>query len=583
MSKILTVEQMRATEAAADTAGLSYETMMAHAGRIVADRVKQLLEDYTDPRVTVLVGKGNNGGDGLVAARLIAAETEAVVSIFLTEPRDESDPLLAEVRKSELLIADAATDGAGGYRVLRTMIANADIVIDAILGTGAKLPIKGELKKILAQIDRALKDRKADHPHLHLTTPIRPTVSGARDPIIVAIDLPTGLDADTGELDPSALYAAETITLEAAKPGLLTFPGAAAVGTLHIGALGIPEKTEPAASVKHTLVDASVVRALLPERPANANKGTFGKALIAAGSINYTGAAALAALSAYRVGAGLVTVAAPQPIIPMLAAHLVEATWLLLPHDMGVLSKGAARVLREEMAGYTAMLIGPGLGQEEPTAEFIEALFQSETVKVKTRSFGFSAAPVATAEMPNGKDKGKGEGALPPLVIDADGLNLLAKIESWWTRLPARTVLTPHPGEFARLAHIEDKDDEKATDVVAKNRIGLAAEKAAAWNMIVVLKGAYTVIADPDGRVAVLPFANPGLARAGTGDVLAGMIVGLLAGGLDPFDAAVLGGYLHGYAGELATSYVGHPASVLAGDVAAHISDALATVSAVSA
>ncbi len=576
MPKIISVEQMRAVEAAGDAAGVSYAQMMDRAGRAVADRVKALLEEFPEPRVAVLVGKGNNGGDGLVAGRLIAAETKAIVSFFLVEPRDEADPVFAPIRAAGLLAADAPTDAEQGYRVLRTMVANADILIDALLGTGVQLPLKGDLEKILRQVHKALNDRRTDHPPTLINTPGAPHYSAIREPLIIAVDVPTGLDADSGALDPNAIHADETITFEAAKPGLLVFPGAEAVGTLHIAALGLPAKLEPLASAKQTLIDAATAHKLLPDRPASANKGTFGKALIVGGSVNYTGAAVLAALSAYRIGAGLVTVGAPTRIIPILAAHLMEATWLLLPEDMGVLSKGAARVLRDELDGYTALLVGPGLGQEEATEEFIGALFQTENaVKAKARSIGF-AFPSAEQQ----KEDAKQEKSLPPLVIDADGLNLLAKLDSWWTRLPPRTILTPHPGEMARLSKIEDEGDLKANDKVQANRISLATEKAAAWNMIVVLKGAHTVIADPDGRVAVLPFANAALARAGTGDVLAGMIVGLLAQGLDPFDAATAAAYVHGYAGELAVNFVGSKASVLAGDVAAHIPDALATIEA---
>ncbi|MHB8628251.1 MAG: bifunctional ADP-dependent NAD(P)H-hydrate dehydratase/NAD(P)H-hydrate epimerase [Aggregatilineales bacterium] len=575
MPKLVTVDQMRALEAAADAAGVAYAEMMEHAGRAVAERVKELIADIPDPRVAVLVGKGNNGGDGLVAARLLKTETNALVSLFLLEPRPDSDAVFVAARDAGLFVVEGPTDAEQGYRVLKTMVANSDVIIDALLGTGAKLPIKGELQKVLRQVRQALRARHEEHSRPAFSTPASPGVTGGRDPVMVAIDLPSGLDADTGALDPNAIHADETITLEAVKPGLLTFPGAAAVGKLHVAPLGIPEKTAPLPSIKRNVVDAAAVRKLLPERAINAHKGTFGKALITAGSVNYVGAAALAAVSAYRVGAGLVTVAVPQPIALTLAGRLAEATWLLMPHDMGVLSKGAARVLREEMGGSSALLIGPGLGHEPPTGEFIEALFEPEAVKTKARPIGFAPAPSSPASSP---ETPSAEKPLPPLVIDADGLNLLAKIDQWWTRLPARTILTPHPGEMARLAGIEDEGDNKAIDRVQADRIGLAVEKAAVWNAIVVLKGAFTVIADPDGRVAVLPFANPGLAHAGTGDVLAGMVVGFLAQGLDPFDAAVAAGYTHGYAGELATGYVGHPASVMAGDVAEHIADALAAI-----
>jgi NAD(P)H-hydrate epimerase len=583
MPKILTVEQMHALEAAADKAGLTYADMMQTAGRAVADRVEELIAELPSPdaRVAILVGKGNNGGDGLVVAKLLAAETSAIINLFLTEPRDESDPVFAAVREAGLFPIEGPTDAEQGFRVLKTMVSNADIIVDALLGTGATLPIKGDLEKILRTIHTGLRLRQTDRPHPTTNTPASPVLAAINRPIIVAVDLPTGLNADTGALDPHAIHADETITFEAVKPGMLIFPGAAAVGMLHVAPLGIPEKTEPLPSIKHVVIDAAQVKALLPKRPADAHKGTFGKALLVAGSVNYSGAASLAAIGAYRVGTGLVTVAAPQAIIPTLAARLVEATWLLLPHDMGVLNRSAARVLREELAGCTALLIGPGLGQETPTAEFLEAFFQPDTSKAKVRTMGFGYASTAVdAAVTDGSEAADKGSTLPPLVIDADGLNLLAKVDQWWTRLPANTILTPHPGEMARLSGIQDADEHKAIEQVQNNRIGLAVEKAAAWNVVIVLKGAFTVIAAPDGRVAILPFATPSLARAGTGDLLAGMVTGLLAQGLAPFDAAIAAGYLHGYAGELATGYVGHSASVLASDVAEHIPDALATVDA---
>jgi hydroxyethylthiazole kinase-like uncharacterized protein yjeF len=574
MIKIATVEEMRAIEAAADKVGVSYAQMMDNAGRAVANRVKQIVAEFPEPRVAVLIGPGNNGGDGLVAGRLIAEETKATVTFFLVQPRDESDENFAKVRAANLLVVDAPTDSEQGYRVLRTMIANADVIIDALLGTGSKLPLRGEIEKVMRQVHKALSDREEDRPRPNFVTPERPTVDTARRPIVVAVDLPTGLNADTGELDKNALYADETITFEAAKPGHVTFSGRDAVGVLHVAPLLLPEKFPARDNLKRTLVDARSVRRLLPERPASANKGTFGKALIVAGSLNYIGAPALAAQAAYRVGAGLVTVAAPQPVIPAIANHIVEATWLLLPHDMGVISEAAVTLLRKEMPKYSSMLIGPGLTQEDATKEFMEALLVGEKKSVRSqRRLGFMPAgeAISTADE-------KDEEKLPPLVVDADGLNLLSAMDEWWMRLPARTILTPHPGEMSRLAKIEGDAKRSATEIVQSDRLGLAASSAVKWNCIVVLKGAHTVVADPDGRVSVIPFANAALARAGTGDVLAGAIVGYLAQGLDPFDAAVTAAYVHGYAGELAANYVGTKASVVAGDVVSTLADAISAV-----
>ncbi|HVO44499.1 MAG TPA: NAD(P)H-hydrate dehydratase [Aggregatilineales bacterium] len=572
MIRIVTVQEMQAIETAADAAGVSYGQMMENAGRAIADRVKQIIEELeiADARVAVLVGPGNNGGDGLVTARLIAGETNASVQIFLTRPRDDEN--LTKAKAAHTLIIDAETDAQRGYRVLRTMVANADVVIDALLGTGTTLPIRGEVETVLRQVHQALSDREADRPAPRLVSPSRPAVRRRSGPVIVAVDVPTGLDSDTGALDDNTLTAHETITFEAAKPGLVT-PGAAdAIGVLHVAALGLPDRLPARDDVRRTLIDAAVVRRRLPKRPASANKGTFGKALIVAGSANYTGAPALAGQSAYAVGTGLVSIAAPSTIIPIVGVQQLETTYLLLPHDLGALNAEAASIVRSEMKNYSTLLVGPGLGQDEVTGAFIEALFGKAGAR-GGRKIGFvpSSEEVTQASA---------DEWLPPLVVDADGLNLLAKMESWWTLLPPRTILTPHPGEMARLAKIEAEGDRKPTEVVIANRLTLAADKAAAWKCVVVLKSAFTVIADPDGRLAVVPFATPALARAGTGDVLAGAITGLLAQGLDPFDAAVAAAYLHGYAGELAAEAVGTTASIVASDVIAALPRAIATVEA---
>ncbi|MGQ9786586.1 MAG: NAD(P)H-hydrate dehydratase, partial [Anaerolineae bacterium] len=282
----------------------------------------------------------------------------------------------------------------------------------------------------------------------------------------------------------------------------------------------------------------------------DANKGIFGKALIVAGSVNYTGAPQLAARAAVRAGTGLVTLALPQAIHPIVAAHMVEATYLLLPHDMGVLAPDAVRVLAEKMGDYDALLIGPGLTQEKPTAEFLLELLGGAQATSKRR-VGFLHRE--ESELPESGI------ILPPLVVDADALNLLAKLDQWWRLLPSQSILTPHPGEMARLIGCETKE-------VVADRIGCVIKTAARWGHIVLLKGAYTLVANPEGRVVVLPFANPALATAGSGDVLAGTIVAMRAQGLPPFEAAVVGGYLHGLAGEIAREMM-HEVGVGAGDL----------------
>lgn len=551
MFKVVTIENMRKIEAAADASGISYATMMQNAGRAAADRALHVLSGINDARVTVLVGGGNNGGDGLVAGHLIAQESSAQVRFYLLKRRDTAhDSLFKIVQDAGLFIAHAEDDQ--DHRVIRNLISSADLVMDALFGIGARLPIKGAANKLLRSINQALNEKPTIAPIHAAINPAQPNQfhQSAR-PFVLALDCPSGLDCDTGALDTNAVHAHETITFIAAKPGLFLFPGAQAVGQLSIAPIGIPPELKSLQEETITILDSETVRQLLPPRPINSSKGTFGKVMIAAGSINYMGAPALAAEAAYRVGAGLVTVGAPQPVINTLAAQLREPTWLLLPHDMGVIAEQAASVLRKEVQGYNALLVGPGIGTENTTRAFFTGLLkQNETQRID-KTMGFMRdTPAAAPQTPP---------QLPPLVIDADGLNALSTFELWWQMLPKDTILTPHPGEMGRLAQLE-------TIEVQNNRWALAQRKAAEWRVVLVLKGAHTLIAAPDGRLSVLPFKTDALAKAGTGDVLAGMIAGLRAQGLPAFEAAAAGAYLHGLAGQFAAQHISSR-SVTAGDI----------------
>lgn len=568
MPKIVTVEQMRAIEQAADAAGHSYIAMMQRAGRAVADCVLEHVYGGSRVRIVILVGPGNNGGDGLVAGRLLVeALDDAEVSAYLLKLRDDEDGVFTAARAAGVTVVDAAKDKK--LDTLRALIADADVIIDALFGTSLRLPIKGSAAAMLEAVNTVLAERRASRDTPSLTTPgAVPLVDVAR-PLIVAVDCPSGADCDTGALDERTIPADHTVTFAAAKPGLLAFPGAEAVGTLHIGDIGLPPGLDALDDITLALVDAPTVAATLPARPRSAYKGTFGKALVVAGSLNYTGAAYMAAAAAYRAGAGWVTVAAPQIIVPVLAGMLPEATWVLLPHDMGVINPDAVKVLREEQETYTALLIGPGIGSEDVTGEFLRELLMPEEAVRHARALGFVPAPQHNAASAGTR------GALPPLVLDASALLLLAAMEDWPALVPQGSILTPHPGEFAKLAGVE-------IDAVQADRVGMAQQKAAEWHCVVVLKGAFTVVAAPDGRTAVLPFATPALARAGTGDVLAGAIVGLRAQGVAAFEAAMAGAYLHGLAGVRAGELVG-VASVTAGDVLELLPDAYTQVAALRA
>jgi NAD(P)H-hydrate epimerase len=292
-----------------------------------------------------------------------------------------------------------------------------------------------------------------------------------------------------------------------------------------------------------------MTKKFLPTRPLNSHKGTYGTALIIAGSVNFTGAALLAGLAAYRIGTGLVTMAVPAALHEALSGNFPEATWILLPQEMGVISQDAAQIVRKNISRATALLCGPGMGIEDTTEIFINRILT--TTSERRGSLGY----IHDAKI------GHGEKIINvPMVMDADGLKLLSKINNWSELLPSPTVLTPHPGEMAVLTGL-------STAEIQGNRIEIAKEYSIKWRHVVVLKGAYTVIADPTGKIAVVPVATPALAKAGTGDVLAGLIVGLLAQGVEPFQAASAGAWIHANAGIFAAKKMGNTASVIASDV----------------
>jgi hydroxyethylthiazole kinase-like uncharacterized protein yjeF len=526
LAKIVTVEKMRAIEKTAEASGLTYELMMENAGRAVAEAIQEHWPDFSGMNVLILVGTGNNGGDGLVAGHYLA-QAGAEVHVYLTRERTEEDANYLRLEKQACQITNAEADP--NWQTLREMVNHADMILDAVLGTGFQLPLKGVAKDLLGLVKNELQLRD-------------------RLPVVVAVDCPSGLDCDTGQIAEETLFCDLTVTLAAAKPGLISFPGANAVGQLVVADIGIKADQEEFADVDLELASSDVVKSWLPARPKDAHKGTFGRALIVAGSVNFPGSVVLAGLGAYRVGAGLVTLAVPAPIQPMLVPQLPEATWIVLPHEMGVIAEGAEIVLKEELETTQALLLGPGFGQDPATETFLER-FLSMAAGISRGMIGFL----------HSEERERAPISLPPCVVDADGLKLLKRIPNWPNLLPRPSVLTPHPGEMAVLTDLPK-------DEIQKDRVGAAKGWAKRWGHVVVLKGAFTVIAAPDGRASVLPFATPGLARAGTGDVLAGAIVGFQAQGLAAYEAAVLGAFVHGRAGELAAEMMG-AASVLAGDV----------------
>lgn len=528
---VYTVEQMRALERAADAAGYSYAAMMEQAGRAVAQAIVARLGEATEARkrVVVLVGPGNNGGDGLVAARELSGQGYSVVAYLL--PRDEGDALLGEARRYGVAVLWAAKDN--GQRLAQAL-SQAGVIVDALFGTGLSRPIEGVAGEILARLRQVRESEAPVSPlrSLHATPPPAPS-----RPLLVAVDVPSGLRGDTGEVALATVAADLTVTFAGPKLGMLTPTATEVLGELLIADIGIPPAVRAGAESAGRLLSLEVAASLLPPRPVGGHKGTFGTTLVVGGSLNYVGAPALSAQAAGRSGAGLVTLGVPAPLQPLLAGHaeLTTATWLLLPHDMGVLRAEAVPVVAEGLRHADALVLGPGLGAEEATRQFVWALFGLGEGRTGSRFVGFVAREEAEVAAPP---------ALPPTVVDADALNALAAWEgSWWESVRTALVLTPHPGEMARLLGRE-------IGVVQAARLEMAREAAARFRQVVVLKGAHTVVAAPDGRVSFSPFANDALAKAGSGDVLAGIIGALLGQGMEPYEAACLGVSAHGLAGD---------------------------------
>ncbi len=504
--KLLTSAEMRELEQRAEAAGVSTDTLMENAGLAVAQEIWMQLGSLEDRRIAVLVGPGNNGGDGLVAARHLH-DWGAQVRVYSLRERTDSQ----WTQTVEQGVPCGAASEDEDFEALDALLSGAEAIVDALLGTGASRPIDGDLAEIMRRL-AAVRER---------------TVK----PKLVAVDLPSGLNADSGQLDPVAVAADETVTFHAPKVGLYMQPGAGAAGSVQHVDIGIPSGLDD--DLQTEVLERRAARALLPGRAPDAHKGTFGRVLVIAGSTRYPGAAVLAARGAYRAGAGLVTIAAPQSIAMHMVAALPEATLLPLPeHDDGMISGYEAwEVVRDELPAVDSVVLGCGFGQHEHSGVFVRRFLISEEVA-----------------------------AVNGVVVDADGLNLLATDMSVLENAVAPVVLTPHPGEMGRLTGLSTND-------VQGQRLTLARDRAADWGCHVVLKGANTIVATPDRRARVSEIAQPALATAGTGDVLSGAIGALIAQGMEPFDAATLGVYLHGDAGNRAARAHG-TIGATAGDIA---------------
>jgi NAD(P)H-hydrate epimerase len=514
--RVVTVAEMQRLEA---ECGVPIPQLMENAGLAVAQEAWLTLGEIAERRILVLCGPGNNGGDGLVAARHLK-EWGADVVVYLLKAREAGDAVhTATAAHGVSFITEGDSDAR---ERLTDALGGAELVIDALVGTGRARMIEPPLSEVLAALAEARERRLP--------------------PRLLAVDLPTGVDADTGTADPHAVAADTTVALGLSKVGLHLLPGSKLAGRVEVVDIGL------GAGDGHAQTEVLTRRWAqehLPERPEDAHKGTFGSVMVVAGSPRYTGAAYLACMGSMRSGAGLTTLACGRSIHPILASKLAEATFELLDDKDGELTAQEAGVVtRAVERGYESVLIGPGLSQSGYVQAFVKALLP-----------GLGAG----SEEPGAREVA--------VVIDADGLNNLTRIDGWTSLVKAPAVLTPHPGEMARLTGLSIAE-------VQADRLGLARRYAAEWGVIVLLKGAPSIVAAPDGRARINAFSNPGMATGGTGDVLAGAIAGFAAQGATPFEAACLGLYVSSWAGELVRKEMGS-AGMLAGDVAAALPRAM--------
>ena len=503
MRPVLSPAEAVELDRASQARGISADGLMEAAGRELADGTVRLLGGAYGRRALIVCGKGNNGGDGLVAARYLDAwGVRTTVLLLEDDLRDLAAENLSRLSSTSVRVRPYAPAS------LERELARSDAGIDAIFGTG----FYGVPKGIHADAIAGL--------------------SAAGVPI-VAVDIPSGVNGATGAVEGDAVRADLTVTFGAAKPGLILYPGASYAGVVEVEPIGFPPDLIRS---ELSIVEAADVASMLPRRDPDTHKRAAGYVVVVGGSRLMAGAIALAGRAAYRAGAGLVAVAVPESILPVVQGAVREAVFVALPETDAGSTAGSSARFEEVLAQADALAIGPGMTTEEETAAWVRELVRSSEV---------------------------------PVVLDADGLNAFAGRADDLADRKAEIVLTPHAGEFARLAGV-------GVPEIENDRVRHVRELAARTSATVLLKGSRTLIATPDGAVRINPTGGPFLATGGTGDVLTGMIGAFLARGLAPHDAVTAAAFVHGDAGRRASEEGGE--AITAGDVLARVPASLTEV-----
>ncbi len=501
---LVTADEMREMDRLTiEEVGIPGRVLMENAGRGATDFFLERFPEAAQKRVGILAGRGNNGGDGHVMARLLAHRgIDVCVFLFATRNAVKGDAAenLELLFRLDVPVVEVPDEKA--FQKHRTRMRHIDIWIDALLGTGLKSDVSGLFKKVIGFIE------KTERP-------------------VFAVDIPSGLDSDTGRPKGTCLRAQATATFGHAKIGCVLLPGADYTGALKVVDIGIPPQVTSRVAPRHRQLTSDGIGSIIRPRAPEADKGHTGRVLVVAGAAGKAGAAAMTSMAAMRTGAGLVTLGVPASLNPAVEPQVLEAMTAPLPESApGILTDAALDTILDLSAGKTCLAVGPGIGTAKGTADLVFELIRK--------------CPV-------------------PMVIDADGLNCLARKMEALDQAGADIVLTPHPGEMARLMGSTAAE-------IQQDRVGWARRLAQGYGLTVVLKGAKTVIAQKDGRVFINPTGNPGMASGGMGDVLTGMIAGWIAQGLAPEEAAQAGVYLHGAAADALFRSRG-PFGYLASDV----------------
>lgn len=482
--------------------GIPGTVLMENAALAVVNEIIKDFGSVKDKEICVVAGRGNNGGDAFAIARHLFNKGAKVANILLAEKDTVSGDAHVNLEiLDKMKINTIEVKNSSDLEEFKVILEKAEIVVDGIFGTGLKRDIEGLNKEVVNFINSIGKP-------------------------VIAIDIPSGINGETGEIAGVCIKAYKTVTFAFPKIGHFVHPGCDYTGELVVADISIPQKALNNMEINHYSIDEEYVSKLIPKRRPDSNKGSYGKVLVVTGSVGMTGAGCLSGGAALRTGAGLVYLAVPASLISIYETGLIEAVKIPLDDIGGVISGSSMAEIQRQFEKMDVIAVGPGLSTSGDVGQVVAGIVKGST---------------------------------KPLVLDADGINAIAKDVSVLKKKSVQLVITPHPGEMARLTGT-------SVEEIQKNRIKAAREFSKNFEVITVLKGSRTIVASPDGRVYINTTGNSGMATGGTGDVLTGVISSFIGQGLEPLEAAVAGVYVHGLSGDIAAESIGEH-GLTAGDL----------------